>query len=243
MSTDTLGSLFDIHGGGIDLTFPHQENEIAQSRCANGMVPARYWMHNGHLTVGGQKMSKSLGNFVTLEDLVKRWPGEAIRVALLSAQYRQPLNVTEKLLADAKARLDYIYGVLRRKPAGESHKGNIPASLFAALEDDLNTPLALSLLQELAGSVEAGQAEANDLREAGALLGLLQENPESWFRWQPAEVVGMAESEIQKMIEARNAARAKRDFAGADRIREQLLQAGIALSDVQGGTIWKRVWL
>jgi cysteinyl-tRNA synthetase len=240
MTADTLGEVFDIHGGGIDLTFPHHENEIAQSRCAHGgAVPANTWMHNGHVMVAGRKMSKSLGNFITVEDLLKRWPGEAIRLALLSAQYRQPLNVTEDLLAASKARLDYLYGVLRRQPPNGD--GQPDEAMLAALSDDMNTPLAMSALQALAGRVEQGVAKASDLLVSAGILGLLQQQPDSWFQWQAPSGKGLAEAEIESLIEDRRRARAERDFAGADAIRKQLLDGGVALEDTAAGTIWKRI--
>ena len=238
MAAEHLGEQFDIHGGGIDLIFPHHENEVAQSRCAHGMAPARLWMHNGHVVVGGQKMSKSLGNFITVEDLLQKWPGEVIRLALLSAHYRQPLDVTDELLAASKARLDYFYGVLRRSEAA----GNLSAAAVeAALEDDLNTPQALTALQEIAREVERTSIGATALMQAAALLGLLQADPEDWFRWQPPAADGLSPAIIEGLIEERRLARAGRNFARADAIRQELLQQGIALEDEAGGTFWRRV--
>ncbi len=238
MSAKHLGRQFDIHGGGIDLIFPHHENEVAQSSAANGVAPARVWMHNGHLMVAGQKMSKSLGNFTTLEQLLRRWPGEAIRVALLSSHYRQPLDMTEELLAASRARLDYMYGVLRRRSAVGS--GAVVASVEAALQDELNTPQALSSTHELAQGVEAGTAGSDTLLASGDLLGILQHDPEEWFRWQPPDAVGLGEAEIDALIEDRKHARARRDFAESDRIRAGLLASGVLLEDTPQGTFWRR---
>ncbi len=240
MAEKHLGDRFDIHGGGIDLIFPHHENEIAQSRCAHGdVIPAKVWMHNGFVVVNGQKMSKSLGNFITVEQLLQRWPGEAVRVALLSAHYRQPLDITEDLLAASKARLDYLYGVLRRNPPNGS-RSDVPTAIVTALEDDLNTPLALSALQELGRQVEAGAMGGDPLREQGQLLGLLQADPEEWFRWQPPGAQGLAPEQIEGIIERRRIARSERNFAEADRLRAELLEQGIVIEDAAGGTKWRR---
>ena len=237
MAAEHLGEQFDIHGGGIDLIFPHHENEVAQSHCAHGVVPAHLWLHNGHVVVGGQKMSKSLGNFITVEDLLKKWPGEVIRLALLSAHYRQPLDITEELLASSKARLDYFYGVLRRaKPEGTLDD----SAVMAALNDDLNTPQALTSLQEMAREIERSGAGGTALRQVGALLGLLQADPEGWLRWQARTEKQLSADVIDGLIEARRAARADRDFTRADQIRQELLADGIVLEDEAGGTFWRR---
>ena len=240
MTADTLGMEFDIHGGGIDLTFPHHENEIAQSRCAHGVVPARLWMHNGHLTVDGQKMSKSLGNFVTVEDVLRAWPGEAVRLALMSTHYRSPSSLSDEGLTASKARLDYLYGVIAR--AGNTCEAASPApEVIEALSDDLNSPKALSELQRLAGEADAGRLDASVLLASATVLGLLQQSPEDWFRWQPPGSPGPDAAEIESAIAARIAARAARDFAEADRVRQSLLAEGVALEDSASGTTWKRV--
>ena len=157
---------------------------------------ARVWMHNGHVVVGGQKMSKSLGNFITVEELLQRYPGEVIRLALLSAHYRQPLDITDDLLAASKARLDYLYGVLRRNPPNGSALSD-GKSVTAALDDDLNTPQALTALTELARQVEAGSESGDTLQAEAQLLGLLQDDPAEWFRWQPPDAAGLDADTIE----------------------------------------------
>ena len=242
MAARHLGPVFDIHGGGIDLIFPHHENEVAQSRCATGEIPARYWLHNGHVVVEGRKMSKSLGNFTTVDTLLKEWPGEVIRMALLSAHYRQPLDITPQLLGACRARLNYLYGVLRRaQPGGAETNGLEGSAIDVALKADLNTPQALTALGELAREVEAGNTPPATLAEAGDLLGLLGTQPDSWFRWQSPAAAGMSESEIEALIEARRIARAARDFQESDRLRNQLLASDIALEDTAEGTLWRRL--
>ncbi|MBM3571683.1 MAG: cysteine--tRNA ligase, partial [Alphaproteobacteria bacterium] len=206
MSQRHLGETFDIHGGGLDLIFPHHENEIAQSRCAHGTpFMARYWMHNGYLTVNGEKMSKSLGNFFTVRDLLAEVPGEALRYFLLSGHYRAPLDFTKQGLAEAKTALDRLYQALRAAPAGAaSDSSDHGAEVVRALEDDLNTPLALAQLHELA--TIANKADSADrrgravaaLRQAGLVLGLLQQNADAWFRWKPAGRSDLDDNEIDR---------------------------------------------
>ena len=230
MSSKYLGRSFDIHGGGQDLIFPHHENEIAQSRCAHPDESfARLWMHNGYLMVEGEKMSKSLGNFITVLDLLQDHHGETIRLAMLKTHYRQPINWTAEGLKQAKAELDGFYRSLQ---SGDGTEAEPSAPLIEALADNLNTPLALSTLH--------GVAEG-ELRAGASLLGLLQENPEEWFKWQPdAAGGGLADADIDALIESRNAARADKNFAEADRIRDQLAADGIVLEDGAGGTTWRR---
>ena len=231
MSSALLGETFDIHGGGLDLIFPHHENEIAQSRSAFGhAIMAKYWMHNGFLNISGEKMSKSLGNFLSVHELLDQYPGEVIRLLLLSAHYRQPLDFTHEGLQQAKAALDRWYGLLRGKAVHPVDA--VPSSVEAALSDDLNTPLAISALHQLADLAE--------LLAGGHALGLLQQDPQAWFRWMPAGVSGPSDAEIETAIAARQAARKAKDFKESDRIRDALKAQGVILEDGPKGTTWKR---
>ncbi|EWY41990.1 cysteinyl-tRNA synthetase [Skermanella stibiiresistens SB22] len=247
MAETHLGETFDIHGGGLDLIFPHHENEIAQSVCAHGGAPlARYWVHNGFLTVEGEKMSKSLGNFFTVRDLLGEVPGEAIRLTLLGAHYRQPLDFTRDALRQSKATLDRWYGALRAVEDVPAAKDTAPPDeLVTALEDDLNTPLAIShvhaLVSSLNKSTETAERAAlkGTLLAAGDLLGLLRRDPTEWSRGDAA-AGGIDAAAIEDLIQRRKDARKGKDFAEADRIRKELADQGVILEDGPGGTTWKR---
>lgn len=245
MSMKYLGDSFDIHGGGRDLIFPHHENEIAQSRCAHPNSHfARYWMHNGYLMAEGEKMSKSLGNFYTIHELLQEFPGEAIRLTLLQTHYRQPLDFTKDSLRQAKQMLDRFYGALRDVADIEAAESEAEA-VRDALMDDLNSPLALSAMHALLGDLNKAADAAEKARlkgallEGGALLGLLQDDPEAWLR-QGASAGGLSDADIDAMIVARNDARKSKDFAEADRIRDDLAEQGVILEDKPEGTIWRR---
>ena len=231
MAEKHLGQVFDIHGGGIDLVFPHHENEIAQSRCAHGTpVMANYWLHNGFLTAPeGEKMSKSLGNFTTIHALRQEWPGEALRLALLSAQYRQPLPWTERVIADARRTLDHWYELT----ADAADDAPLCADVLEALEDDLNTPQAIAALHALRSEAAKGaKAAAACLKASARLMGLLQATPAEWKAWRPA-ALAVDDSKIDTLIAARNAARMAKDFKVADRIRDELIAMGIQLKDTK----------
>jgi len=252
MAEAHLGETIDIHGGGQDLIFPHHENEVAQSTCAHGGRPlARYWVHNGLVTVDGQKMAKSVGNVLLLRDLLASFPAEALRLALLTAHYRQPLDWTTRLVEESVAKLDRLYGALRDAgvsgPAPTSGMPEPPAEVIDALEDDLNTPRALAELFELARATNRTEepaerrALAERLRSGAALLGLLEQDPAAWFAAPRTAASGPSDEEIEALLERRAALRKERRFAEADRIRDELAAQGVSIEDVAGGTRWRRI--
>lgn len=240
-----LGQTIDIHGGGQDLVFPHHENEIAQSTCAHGgKLFCRHWVHNGFVNVDQEKMSKSLGNVLLVRDLLEQAPGETVRAALLSAHYRKPLDWTTQTLPRAQRSLDRLYGTLRDlgdvAPAPDTAP---PPAVMAALEDDLNTPQAFAELHELTRAANAAADSAERARykaqllAAGEVLGLLGQKPDEWFERRGDAQIEI--DEIERLIAARGAARSAKDFATADRIRDELLERGVALEDGAQGTRWR----
>ncbi len=247
MSEQHLGETIDIHGGGQDLVFPHHENEIAQSVCAHGgKTFARYWMHNGFVTINKSKMSKSLGNTQVVHDLLENNAGEVLRYLLLSAHYRQPLDWSEEALTRVKRTVDRVYGVLRdaNEKFGPFEAAKSPSDEFmSALMDDLNTPGALAVLNNEARKLanaentEAAQSIAGKLLAAGALIGLFQQDPEGWLA---GDTEGLDDALIDQLIEERNDSRKQKNFARADEIRDQLQEMGIVLEDVAGATRWRR---
>jgi len=247
MAEKHLGKTIDIHAGGQDLIFPHHENECAQSRCAHGGAPfARYWLHNGFLSIDATKMSKSLGNVLLVHDLLDTIPGEVIRLALLSAHYRQPLDWSTETIEAARRMLDRLYGAVRGVAVSGAARAaaEVPEGVVAALEDDLNTPKAMAeffaLARQLNKATGAAEREvlAAQMYAAGELLGLLGNDPDEWFA---GDVEGeLPAAEIEALIDRRNQARRDRDFQAADAIRDQLGAAGIAIEDGPDGTTWRR---
>lgn len=244
MAEKHLGLPFDIHGGGADLKFPHHENEIAQSVCAHGHVNApekfaKYWLHNGFLTVEGEKMSKSLGNFLLAHDLVNEHPGEVLRLTLLGAHYRQPLDWSEQAVTQARKQLDTFYGQLYALRDVAPEDAAVPAEVLAALYDDLNTPLALAGLHGLIKSEKNPAALKAGLLAAGRVLGILHEDPAQWLGYgQSGDSI--TENEIETLLAVRQAAKKAKDFARADAIRAELDAKGIAVEDTAQGPVWKK---
>ena len=241
-----LGDTIDIHGGGQDLVFPHHENEIAQSCCAHDDKPfANYWLHNGFINIEGEKMSKSLGNFRMVNDLLDQYPGEVLRYVILSAHYRSEQNFGKDLLDSAWRSLDSLYGYLRgQADVAPTLDKNSPG--YAALLDDLNTPVAISELYRLAKEMHGANEEAkaqlhSQLMGLAGLMGLLQQNPEQWFKQaRGGDAESISEAEIEAAIVRRQQAKADKDYAGADQVREDLLAQGIVLEDSREGTTWRR---
>jgi len=240
-----LGTTIDIHGGGNDLKFPHHENEIAQGTCAHdGALYCRYWVHNGFVEIENEKMSKSLGNVLLVQNLLQRFPGEAIRLVLLKGRYREPISWSEALIGEAKSQLDRLYGALRRMRGIDAVGPCVPSPEFAAaMDDDLNSPQALAVLMELVtrANVARDPAELGALKAAllggGYELGILQQDPEQWFSYASAGAVDVAR--VEALIAARTAARAARDWAEADRIRGELADMGVRIEDGTQGTTWR----
>jgi len=249
-----LGETIDIHGGGVDLVFPHHENEVAQSTCVHaGKTYARFWVHNGLVVVNGEKMSKSLGNFLLVRDVLAEHGAESVRLALLKVHYRQPLDWTGSLVGEARQNLDRLYGALR--DAGVTGAAvapdaavDVPPGVLVALEDDLNTPLALSELLGVARSINTSGDDAErgrlarTLRAGGALLGLLQADPQAWFaRSGGTAADDIDAAEIDSLLAQRDAFRRDRNYGEADRIRDRLAERGVVIEDKPGGARWRRV--
>ena len=247
MAEKHLGDTIDIHAGGQDLVFPHHENELAQSRCAHdGRDFARYWLHNGFLSIDHEKMSKSLGNVLLVHNLIETIPGEVIRLTLLNAHYRQPLDWSDDAVDDARGKLDRLYGAVRGIDVSDDERASAEPieAVVEALEDDLNTPRAMAemfgLARELNKATDRNEREtlAARMYATGDLLGLLQLDPDEWFAGHVEGELGAAE--IEGLIEKRNAARAAKDFATADGIRDELAAAGVQIEDGPEGTTWRR---
>ncbi|MES9856013.1 MAG: cysteine--tRNA ligase [Sedimenticola sp.] len=248
MSTCCLGDTFDIHGGGADLSFPHHENEIAQSEGATGKTFVNYWMHNGFVRVNDEKMSKSLGNFFTVREILQRYQAEEVRYFILTSQYRSPLNYDEEHLVNARGALTRFYTALRGLPEATAGGGEVFSSRFhEAMDDDFNTPEALAAMFELVRELnrvrknDEAQAAAlgAELKRMGAIIGILQDDPERYLRGMAADD-GLSDETIESLVQQRLDARTAKDWGAADRIRDELMEMGVVLEDGAGGTRWRR---
>jgi len=250
MATKCLGNHFDIHGGGMDLKFPHHENEIAQSEAATGECFANVWMHNGHVMVDEEKMSKSLNNFFTVREVLKQYQPEVVRYFILTSQYRSPLNYTQDNLNNAKSALDRFYTALRGLPdAAPEHDASYREAFTAALDDDFNTSGALAILFELVREINGLKADGNIvkasqlgevLRELADILGLLKDDPDSFLKGVACGISGLSDEAIDQLIIDRAQAKVNKDWAAADRIRAELNELKIIIEDSASGTSWRR---
>ena len=247
MSMDALGETFDIHGGGSDLKFPHHENEIAQSECATGRAFAKLWMHTGSLRIDKEKMSKSLGNFITIKEALGNNSPEVLRYFLISSHYRSPLNYSTKSIDEARNSLDRLYNSIKdlNYKKIDFTKGEYTERFHNAMQDDFNTPSAISILFEMAKEInflkkekksEDANALASELYNLSKILGILEESPEKYFQTG----ISFSDEEIQDLISKRNEARSNKDFKLSDKIRDHLLDKGITLEDKDTGTIWRK---
>lgn len=243
MAEKHLGLPFDIHGGGADLKFPHHENEIAQSCCAHGQSQdvtsfSKYWVHNGFVTVEGEKMSKSLGNFLLVHDLIKDHNGEVLRLALLSAHYRQPLDWSEQVLHQMKVLLDKAYQKLLDLKEVTPIKVNLPVPVLNALNDDLNTPLVIAEINKILKEMDGAELKST-LLKIGDIIGVFQEDPQDWFT-DLNDVSDLDVAKIEALIVQRNEAKQVKNFARADEIRDELLKIGVEIKDTRDGTNWQK---
>ena len=239
MSEKLLGKTFDIHGGGQDLIFPHHENEIAQSECANGEKFANYWVHNGFVTVEGNKMAKSDGNFVTVNELKEKYQGEVIRLTMILTHYRQPLNWTNDNLQESKKTLDKWYQYFSEVDFKPDLSVMIDENVMNALNDDMNTPQAIAELHKLFKNCKSNDHDSlNQFLISAQFLGLMNDEPSQWLSWGK-DNISVDQTKIESLIAQRNTARANKDFAEADRIRDELENLGIVLEDKGTETTWK----
>jgi len=252
MSTKLLGAHFDIHGGGHDLQFPHHENEIAQSEACTGEHFANYWLHNGFIRVDSEKMSKSLGNFFTIREVMQKYKAEDIRYFMLTSQYRSPLNYSDKQLDSAHAALTRLYTALRGVDSENAEAADLSdysERFHKAMQDDFNTPEALSVLFDIAKDLNQVKTEADPVRAASIAallkqlaqpLGLLTQDSEVWFKGTDNSAEGLADNEIDDLIEQRKQARLDKNWAEADRLRDVLNDNKIIIEDASGVSTWRR---